>query len=147
MAPKTQRKIIPIIQRKLNLADKKDKVVEKGTLGKLEITVYERGVLHITDPAHPDLIFKKDPETFEQDMDLFLKQDKDGNCVLSRLNPGESVKIQGSGDNDHLILTVTHDKIEACLESRGFGVIRTIQNFIAKAKRLVEVSKIKENKK
>lgn len=144
MAPKTGRKIIPIIERTLSRKDKKDKVVERGTMSKLEIAVYERGVLHITDPKNLDLVFKKDPEVFEQEMDKLLKPDKDGKCAFDKLAVGESVKVEGSGDNDHLILTMTHKEIEASLEKRGFGVVRTIKNFIGKAKRLAEKAKVRK---
>ena len=120
-----KRNIIPLIKRSVSGKITEGAVVEQGTIGNLKIEVYERGVIHITDPKKSSLVFKKDPDIFVTDLEKHHLED---------LPVGQSVKIEGSGDNDHLVLTMTDKGIVVSLEKRGFGVLGTLMNFINKAK-------------
>ena len=124
-----KRNIIPLIKKGLSGKTPEGAVVEQGTIGNLKIEVYERGVIHITDPKKSSLVFKKDPDLFMTELD---------NNAIEHLVLNQSVKIEGSGDNDHLVLTMTDKGIVASLEKRGFGVVHTLKNFINKAKSLAK---------
>jgi len=131
---KITKPIIPMISKKLT-GKEKDEILEKGRIGDLNIAVMKRGVIHIWNKTkYPNILFKKDPELFQEELDKI---------DFAELAVGESVKIEGSGDNDHLIFKLVDGNLVPSLEKRKFGVISKIESFIKRAKELTKKPKRK----
>ena len=125
--------LIPMLAKKMSTDD--IGVAEKGKIGGLDIVVLKRGVIHIFNKEkYPGMLFKKDPDIFLEELN---KTD------FAKLAVGESIKIEGSGDNDHLILTVVDGEVVPSLEKRKYGVISKLEGFIKKAKELGVSAKAK----
>lgn len=100
-------------------------IADEGTLGKLKYRVFKRGVIHIFNNAET-LLFKKDCDVFESEVDK-LK--------LNSLKNGESVKIEGSGDNDTLIFSCKNDDIEIRLEGISYGMLTKLKKILNSGKK------------
>ena len=106
------------------------KIVDHGTLGKLEYEVYERGVVHIFDKG--GLRFKKDIYIFEDEI-------KKVNFV--KLSDGEQQIIDGSGDNDHLVFTKENGDIKISLKRREFEVLGLLKAILTKGQSILKGGK------
>jgi hypothetical protein len=131
------KKVIPFIQHGQqagipslsSMGSKKSldgKILDHGTLGKLNYEVYERGVIHIFDK---DLRFKKDIYIFEDD----LKK-----IDFEKLSGGEQHLINGSGDNDHLVFTKENGDIKISLKRREFEALGLLKSILTKGQKILK---------
>jgi hypothetical protein len=101
------------------------KCVDHGDISALQYELYQRGstftVLHILDPKHKDLCFKKDISTFQAELDK-IKFDK--------MAEDDHEEIKGSGDNDDLVFTMKSGEIVLSLKKRGFDVIDKLKDIL-----------------
>jgi hypothetical protein len=102
------------------------KIVDHGTLGKLDYEVYDRGVIHIFDK---DMRFKKDINIFE---DEIKKIDFDG------MLDGDEHVINGSGDNDHLAFTKENGDIKISLKRREFEALGLLKSILTKGQKILK---------
>ena len=103
-------------------------ITDSGEFGNLRYEIYGKwNTIHIIDDKCDD-VFKKDCDVFET---AFEEIDFDS------LNEGESVKIEGSGDNADLIITFKDDDTVMHLEEKKLPGIRNVLNILKKAKRKV----------
>lgn len=123
-------KMLPFLGKK----PEKEDILEQGTLGDLEVVLYKRGTVHIKDPKHPDLVFKKDPELFEKELEDKIKN-------LKKAVDGDMFLIEGCGDNDNLVFTVHEDDFVASLSPRTYGLLAKLKGFIGKAKAAKKTTK------
>jgi len=120
-------KIIPLIKSKIKTTKSADKaVLEEGKIGDLTIRVYQRGVIHILDSN--GLTFKKDPEEFEKQ-------------IKSLGDNFKEAVIQGSGDNDDLVLEQKDGDLKITLRKKEHGLITSLKKFVEKAKAIKKESK------
>jgi len=99
-------------------------IIESGEIGDLNYAIYKRGVIHIFDKKN-ERLFKKDPDVFEQEITK-LK--------LNELTEGQTVSIQGSGDNDDLVFKCLKGDIVISLEKKEYGMVNKLKQLISKAK-------------
>ena len=118
-------KIIPLLNRRLK-KKKLEEIVEEGKVGGLVVRVFARGVLHITN-SDESRMFKKDPKCFEEEL---------SDIDFQKMNVGDSVVIEGSGDNDDLVFTRVVDNIKLALRRREFGVIKKFREILRRAKKI-----------
>lgn len=103
-------------------------VVDHGSLGKgVEYEIYKRGVIHV---FNKDLCFKKDIDQFEDCLDKM---------TFEKLGEGESLTMEGSGDNDHLVFTVKDGELQVSLSKRGFAVINKLKSILNRGRNLKEI--------
>lgn len=100
------------------------KIDDHGTLGGLDYELYTRGVLHIKDKN--GLCFKKDPDHFEEAIE---------DINFDAMVEDEETVIEGSGDNDNLVLTVKDGEIIMSLRKKEFKVIRKLRELINRGKK------------
>jgi len=103
------------------------KIVDHGTLGKLEYEVYERGVIHI---------FDKDGLRFKKDIYIF--EDEIKNFNLEKYPDGDSHIIDGSGDNDHLVFMKENGDIKITLKRREFEAIGLLKSILTKGRQILK---------
>ena len=115
------KKMIPFKSKGKKKDSTDGEIIDSGTIDKLSYEVYQRGVIHIFDTK---LMFKKDCGVFEDEVDelnLDLKED-------------EAVKIEGSGDNDHLIIYCKDGDLRFKLEKRGNELINKLKSILKKGR-------------
>ena len=117
----------PILDSKGPKKSLDGKIVDHGTLGKLEYEVYERGVIHIFDKD--GLRFKKDIYIFEDD----IKSIK-----FEKLPDGTEHIINGSGDNDHLVFTKENGDIKISLKRREFEALGLLKSILTKGQKILK---------
>ena len=106
------------------------KIVDHGTLGKLDYEVYERGVIHI---------FDKDGLRFKKDIYIFEDEIKKVN--FEKLCDGEQNVINGSGDNDHLVFTKENGDIKISLKRREFEALGLLKSILTKGQQILKGGK------
>jgi len=106
------------------------KIVDHGTLGKLEYEVYERGVIHIFDKD--GLRFKKDIYNFEDEIKKIN---------FEQLSDGGQRHIDGSGDNDHLVFTKENGDIKISLKRREFEALGLLKAILSKGQSILKGGK------
>ena len=106
------KKIIPFIKKAA------PEIVENGDIGNLKYEVLKKGVIHIFDSSN---IFKKDCLEFDTE---FEKND------FKNLSEGQTVLINGSGDNANLLFTKKNGNIEISLKPKEFSVIEKLKKII-----------------
>jgi hypothetical protein len=98
-------------------------VADHGKIGNLNYKVYSRGVIHITDGK---LTFKKDPDIFEEKLEEINFED---------MSDGDEKIINGSGDNDNLVMALKEGELEISLRKKEFGIIRKLRGLIRNGKK------------
>jgi hypothetical protein len=123
--------VVPFLTtKKSTKKDKENGIIEKGSFGELNYTVYSRGVIHLFDKENKNL-FKKDCDLFENAIDKLN---------LNSLSEGDVRKIPGSGDNDTLVFTCVNGDIKLSLEKPEY-------NTVAKLKKILKLGYKKVDKK
>lgn len=117
---KEKTEIIPFTFLGVSAKDKKEGIIEKGTISDVNYEVYSRGTIHIFDDKK-NTLFKKDCELFEETIDKLN---------LNSLSEGDVRKIPGSGDNDTLIFTCENGDIKISLEKPEYGVITKLKKIL-----------------
>jgi len=98
----------------------KGEIIDEGTLGELKYRVFKRGNIHIFNKAET-LLFKKDCDVFDSEVDKLN---------LNNLRDGESVKIEGSGENDTLVFACVKGDIEISLEKRAYNMLTKLKKIL-----------------
>lgn len=111
-------KIIPLLKSQGPTKKEDENILDHGRIGSLSYEINHRGVIHIFDKKGR---FKKDADSFE---DSLNKLD------FEKIQEGDSLVIEGSGDNDNLIFTMKDGNIELSLAKKGFGVIDKLRGLI-----------------
>ena len=120
---KKQKKILEFVPKnKTRKTPAKKDVEEEGKLGKLNYTVFKRGVIHLTNSSKT-LLFKKDCELFETEIDKMN---------LNDLKDEDVRKMSGSGDNDNLLFTCVKGDLVMSLEKREYGLLKKLKGILKK---------------
>lgn len=108
----------------------KSGITDSGEFGGLKFEVYDKWhTIHLIEPGKKkDIVFKKDCDAFE---DEFEDIDYDA------MSEGDSTKIEGSGDNADLIITVKDGDIVMHLEKKEMPTITKFKNLLTAAKKKV----------
>lgn len=92
-----------------------------GSGGSLHWEVFACGTIHIDDGP---LSFRKDCDLFEEAL----------NNVPDDLSEGDEYVIEGSGDNDDLVIVCMQGKYRLSVRKRGLGIISKLHEIINKAR-------------
>lgn len=125
MAKKKPKKTLSFVSKGQMGANKDSDgiLADHGKIGNLDYKVYSRGVIHITDRI---LIFKKDPDIFEEKLE---------EINFKGLSDGDEKVIEGSGDNDDLVITLKDGELELSLRKKEFGILRKLRGLICSGKK------------
>lgn len=119
----TKGKIIPLIKSQGSTKKDEDDILDQGTIGKLSYEINNRQVIHIFDKKG---CFKKDADSFEEALN---KLD------FEKMQEGDNLTIEGSGDNDDLVFIIKDGDIELSLAKKGFCVIDKLRGLISKSRK------------
>lgn len=111
------------------------KIVDHGTLGKLNYEVYERGVIHIFNDNRPG------PDTLRFKKDIYIFEDEIKKIDFEKLSDGEQSIINGSGDNDHLVFTKENGDIKISLKRREFEALGLLKSILTKGQQILKGGK------
>lgn len=103
-----------------------DNVTDSGAFGPLKYEIYDKWrTIHLIDG---NKVFKKDCDCFESQID------KSG---IDSLKEGESVTIEGSGDNANLIITLKDGELAMRLEDKVRSLTQKLQSILDRSKKKV----------
>ena len=101
-------------------------IIDHGSLGDLEYKIYSRGVIIILDPENTDLVFKKNIDLFQTELEKI-----DFNTMV---DVDESV-INGSGDYDNIIFIKHAGEINISIRKREFSAVESLKKILSAGKK------------
>jgi hypothetical protein len=108
------------------LKEKNPNLTDSGKFGDLSFEVYDKWqTIHLIEK---NMVFKKDCEIFEDQFD---------EIDFELMKEGETAKIEGSGDNADLIITIKEGDAALHLENKKLPGIRRLKNLLSKSKEKV----------
>jgi hypothetical protein len=114
---------VPKSKRKLGITD-------SGEFGNLKFEIYDKWrTIHLIEEG------TKRNKVFKKDCDLFEEQFED--IDFDDMSDGDTAKVEGSGDNADLIITVKDGEIVMHLESKDIPTLRRFKNLLSAAKEKV----------
>ena len=108
----------------------KSGITDSGEFGNLKFEVYDKWhTIHLIEKdSKKDIVFKKDCDAFEDEFE---------DIDFDSMSEGDATKIEGSGDNADLIITVKDGDIEMHLERKEMPTLKRFKNLLTAAKEKV----------
>ena len=114
---------------------KSSAITDSGEFGNLKYEVYEKwNTIHFIESRNnKEITFKKDCDAFEEEFE---------NICFNMMSNGDTAKIEGSGDNADLIISIKNGDLDMHLELKKMPGLRKFISLLEKSKKKVMGKKL-----